>query len=395
MFGGGGVVIPASDGGATTAEGEIIPGAITDGKSAADHGRVRVFHGTPTPVIEEQWEALGDLEGLQGQASAEASARQADCDALETTARDLDAQRSRLCAERRQLAAEDDVLRRRIAGPPRRDANDAEKDSRARRAERMKFLHRRESKLLHESAVLRTRAAAHRDGASTARARAAALSEKCLSVRKPLEEASATDAGLGPPPMILGRSLSKVPTLGLNPLQANPAEALRAITRHSQLEVYRDQSKSLLATREEATRLERGLWAAERHRQNETTHLDEMLVKLANIATRVKKSRFEDVRHDLVQAIQLFWAKGSKLRKVNLRHEGSLDWWARRTKTLNTIQWVSSDMQDPDDPDEAVESCVEINQCVGCMTWPRWLRRAVTNRHRHAIEQVSRRWRGG
>ena len=59
VFGGGGVVIPASDGGATTAEGEIIPGAITDGKSAADHGRVRVFHGTPTPVIEEQWEALG------------------------------------------------------------------------------------------------------------------------------------------------------------------------------------------------------------------------------------------------------------------------------------------------------------------------------------------------
>ena len=155
--------------------------------------------------------------------------------------------------------------------------------------------------------------------------------------------------------MILGRSLSKVPTLGLNALEANPAEALRAITRHSQLEVYRDQSKSILATREEATRLERGLWAAERHRQNETVHLDEMLVKLANIATRVKKSRFEDVRHDLVQAIQLFWAKGSKLKKVNLRHEGSLDWWARRTKTLNTVQWVSSDMQDPDD-DEAVES---------------------------------------
>jgi hypothetical protein len=44
--------------------------------------------------------------------------------------------------------------------------------------------------------------------------------------------------------------------------------------------------------------------------------------------------------------------------------------------------------------------CVEINQCVGCyrfsaMTLPRWLRRAVRNRHRHAIEQVSRRWRGG
>ena len=27
--------------------------------------------------------------------------------------------------------------------------------------------------------------------------------------------------------------------------------------------------------------------------------------------------------------------------------------------------------------------------------WPCWLRRAVGNRHRHAIEQASRRWRGG
>ena len=29
------------------------------------------------------------------------------------------------------------------------------------------------------------------------------------------------------------------------------------------------------------------------------------------------------------------------------------------------------------------------------MTRPSWLRRAVRNRHRHAIEQASRRWRGG
>ena len=29
------------------------------------------------------------------------------------------------------------------------------------------------------------------------------------------------------------------------------------------------------------------------------------------------------------------------------------------------------------------------------MTWPTWLGRAARNRHRHAIEQASRRWRGG
>ena len=37
-----------------------------------------------------------------------------------------------------------------------------------------------------------------------------------------------------------------------------------------------------------------------------------------------------------------------------------------------------------------VEICVEINRCVGC-----WLCRAARNRHRHAIEQPSHRWRGG
>ena len=44
-----------------------------------------------------------------------------------------------------------------------------------------------------------------------------------------------------------------------------------------------------------------------------------------------------------------------------------------------------------------VVACVEINQCVGCsaMTRPSWFGRAVRNRHRHAIEQASRRWRGG
>ena len=50
-------------------------------------------------------------------------------------------------------------------------------------------------------------------------------------------------------------------------------------------------------------------------------------------------------------------------------------------------------------------NCVEINQCAECtdnsslshfsvITRPCWLRRAVRNRHRHAIEQASHRWRG-
>ena len=39
--------------------------------------------------------------------------------------------------------------------------------------------------------------------------------------------------------------------------------------------------------------------------------------------------------------------------------------------------------------------CVEINRQVGFATRPCWLRRAVRDAQRHAIEQTSRRWRGG
>ena len=48
--------------------------------------------------------------------------------------------------------------------------------------------------------------------------------------------------------------------------------------------------------------------------------------------------------------------------------------------------------------------CVESNQCVGCfsslshfsaLARPSWFGRAERNRHRHAIEQASRRWRAG
>ena len=60
------------------------------------------------------------------------------------------------------------------------------------------------------------------------------------------------------------------------------------------------------------------------------------------------------------------------------------------------------------DEQNNVEACVEINWSslsgapdnsalshFSAMTWPTWLGRAARNRHRHAIEQASRRWRGG
>jgi len=77
-------------------------------------------------------------------------------------------------------------------------------------------------------------------------------------------------------------------------------------------------------------------------------------------------------------------------------------------RLLRGVARVSFDIDAPEPREETqmVSACVEINQCVGCtdnsslshltaMARLSWLGRAARNRHRHAIEQASRRWRGG
>ena len=77
----------------------------------------------------------------------------------------------------------------------------------------------------------------------------------------------------------------------------------------------------------------------------------------------------------------------------------------RRRRSLRLHRREEQDFADGvlvrEEHGQPINTCVEINQCVGCtshfaaITPPCWLRRAVRNRQRHAIEQASRRWRGG
>ena len=66
-------------------------------------------------------------------------------------------------------------------------------------------------------------------------------------------------------------------------------------------------------------------------------------------------------------------------RRVKLRWEADPLW-------LETLEPLSQVL--PEDQPRRVAACVEINQCVG-------VRSSGEDRHRHAIEQASRRWRGG
>ena len=71
------------------------------------------------------------------------------------------------------------------------------------------------------------------------------------------------------------------------------------------------------------------------------------------------------------------------------RDEGKADvtFKMRRGASLRAAVWKSTSA--PGAPDNSSLSH------FSAMTRPTWLGRAVRNRHRHAIEQASRRWRGG
>ena len=63
-----------------------------------------------------------------------------------------------------------------------------------------------------------------------------------------------------------------------------------------------------------------------------------------------------------------------------------------------TQSWVGDGNSGADELCEAVWKSTSVSGALSHFSatmWPRWLRRAVRNRHRHAIEQASRRWRGG
>ena len=91
-------------------------------------------------------------------------------------------------------------------------------------------------------------------------------------------------------------------------------------------------------------------------------------------------------------------AGGELSPHVGIERHAELTTWARARTT--DVFYDVGDVYD------VVAACVEINSASGApdnsslshfsaMTWPSWQGRAVRDRHRHAIEQAPRRWRGG
>ena len=110
----------------------------------------------------------------------------------------------------------------------------------------------------------------------------------------------------------------------------------------------------------------------------------------ANKAKQAEAHKFKNPPdEDAIDKRIEMWTEKVKKMEVELRNKEENKEVSLGTSKANYM-----------DPRITVACCVETNQCVGCyhfsaMTRPTWLGRAARNRHRHAIEQASRRWRGG
>lgn len=317
-----------------------IFGATETGNDEDDNlSTPHLFVGSPDESHEASWDRLNFLESELGRANSHSRACERIASDSIAEAEAIDSENERLGVEREQLLAEHELLLRKIAGPPRREASLAEKESTHRRQNRAANISRRQSHLEHKANTARKKAETESASKALADARVAALTERCKGLRGRLE----ARCGGGKPPIVVGKAFQKA-------VEEPPDGVLNAVVAHTKLELAHGEAKNVLATRKQAREYESRVWIRDQERKNDRAHLDTMLNRLAGIANRVKESRSSEARQNLEQALQLFWARGERLRPVVERHEGTVNWWANRIESVceGVEQWRSSDLASDD-----------------------------------------------
>ena len=146
------------------------------------------------------------------------------------------------------------------------------------------------------------------------------------------EEVLGINEGLGELPMVLGRSLNKVPG-GLSELAARPNESYDLIRHELVFREVETQVAAAQKTHKGSLAAGTAQWGAEQHRINDETMLQMTLNKLAAVGDLVKIARSKDVSMDVVGAVDLFHIKKARLATVEHRCDGPVDWVASRVTT--------------------------------------------------------------
>ena len=307
-----------------------------------DHTLSMSLAGTgPTDAaFEERKTAYYDLEQKEGKLTQE----------YETLKRaQLEAEEERLTLEERVTKVAEDIAQHRLeqkefedelAGVGQRHVG----RRLAYRFERVIVDERKERimKLLREKKDLEIRCknlADERDEAAMKELRIAprlaVIREKKIKAEAGLEKEQEFVPSL---PMVIGRSIREVPSLR-HQLAASKRE-IRDVLLGSKLEILKEESKLADKRLADLRRLNHEEWKAKHRRQEQRAVVELGEARLGNILGRLRHTMGEMAHGDIQGAVKKFW-KNDKLRKVNIVHEGWVNWWGSRDKaqTAGVDQW--------------------------------------------------------
>ena len=156
-----------------------------------------------------------------------------------------------------------------------------------------------------------------------------------------LEEQRDDANTLGNLPIVIGRSISKVP--GLGGAFAKPKEALNAITHQSKLIGIKAQGEEALKIHNERNSLDQEIWVQKQEGTESVYEFESLLNKLASMAERLNKVSTKNARENLVDALNAFFARKLTLNPLKSKMVGILPWYAHHDPLVshNIVRYVT------------------------------------------------------
>jgi len=111
------------------------------------------------------------------------------------------------------------------------------------------------------------------------------------------------------------------------------------IVHGSKIELHKLAAKQIDDLQKEMAKCEHEVWKMNMAKRDLTFEVERVTSVAARLQGVIERNKREAVRSDMVEAVSRFWAAKEKLRHVDVRHEGFVDWWKHATETLAAQPW--------------------------------------------------------
>ncbi|RYH20728.1 hypothetical protein EON65_22635 [archaeon] len=115
-----------------------------------------------------------------------------------------------------------------------------------------------------------------------------------------------------------------------------PKQALEAITKQSKFVVdIHEESKKALRLHKDTKKIDQTVWIERIFKSSTQNELDGLVSRMARISERLTQAKTEDMRKNLVDALNLHFSRGVKLTPILVKAAGMLLWYAHHNYLLS------------------------------------------------------------